>query len=195
MTDTSLVEVKSLEKEVQLLLRHYEDLHKQSIADIQKGIYSNSLSLSTKETNDKIIGLLSTIKNKTAILYPKGINNQNVVRMNNAHLIQIADKLYKDQNELEEHINEYNSLDGKNNHLTLELNSTYYEYMFYFVIVIILGLYVVYMLYGGYDSVDMIILICTVALIAYHFMGTFIQYGMNGIRMMFRKIMSAFYLL
>jgi len=195
MSDSSLVEVKSLEKEVQLLLRHYEDLHKQSIADIQKGQYSNSLSLSAKETSDKILGLLSTIKNKTAILYPKGITNQNVVRMNNTHLIQIADKLYKDQNELEQHINEYNSLDGKNNHLTLELNSTYYEYMFYFVIVIILGVYMVYMLYGGYDSVDMIILICAVALIAYHFMGTFIEYGTDGIKMVFRKAMGGVYLL
>jgi len=193
MSDSSLVEVKSLEKEVQLLLRQYKDQYKQSIADIQKGDYSTSLS--AKETSDKILGLLSTIKNKIAILYPKGINNQNVVRMNNAHLIQIADKLHKDQNELQRHINEYNNLDGKNNQLTLQLNSTYYEYMFYFVIAIILCVYMVYMLYGGYDSVDMIILICGVALIIYHFMGTFIEYGTDGIKMVFRKAMGSVYLL
>lgn len=194
--DTSIVEIKALEKEVQLLLNQYEELQKQSIIDIQRGpgpIPQNNLLLA-KETNDKILTLLSTIKNKINILYPKGITNQHVVRMNNPHLIKTADKLHQQQRELQRLVDEYNSLDGKNSHLTLQLNSSYYEYMFYFLIV--LGL-VVYMFkfYGDHDLVDMIILACAVALMAYHYTGTIIEYGIDGIKYIIRQVIDTINLL
>jgi|688.fasta_scaffold291673_1 hypothetical protein len=190
--DTSIVEIKTLEKEVQLLLTHYEELQKQSIIDIQKGQSAN-LQMA-KEINDKILSLLSTIKTKTTILYPKGITNQNVVRMNNKHLIKIADKLHKDQSKFQRLLDDYNGLDGKNSHLTLQLNSSYYEYMFYFVIFIILVVYA-FKFYGDHDMVDMIILICAVLLLVYHYIGSFIDYGSNGIKYTIRKFMDAIHLL
>lgn len=197
MSDTSLVEIKSLEKEVQLLLTQYESVEKQINTDIENKVSFSSIQKNVqlaKEINDKLLTLLSIIKNKINIIYPKGITNQNVVRMNNPNLNKIANKLNKDQSKLQQLINEYNSLDGKNNVLTLQLNSFYYEYLFYFVIVIILLIYT-FKFYGQYEIVDMVIVICGIVLLLYHFIGNFIQYSMDGIKYIIRKFIATLYLL
>lgn len=194
----SIVEIKSLEKEVQMLLAQYNDTQANYIAQAQKGFSQTtnaSLAL-MKEINNKIISLLSIIKYKISIIYPKGISNQNVVRMNNKSLIDISNKLHAEQKEIQKTIDEYNSLDGENKHLTLQVNSNYYIYMFYLIISIIFGIYIlkIYSVDGGNDTIDMIMLILATLLLVYHFLGTFVNYGTNSIQYIIRSITSMFYL-
>lgn len=194
----SIVEIKSLEKEVQMLLAQYNDTQANYIAQAQKGFSQTtnaSLAL-MKEINNKILSLLSIIKYKISIIYPKGISNQNVVRMNNKNLIDISNQLHAEQKEIQKSIDEYNSLDGENKHLTLQANSNYYIYMFYLIISIIFGIYIlkVYSVDGGNDTIDMIMLVLAILLIIYHFVGPFINYGTNSIQYIIRSITSMFYL-
>lgn len=194
----SIVEIKSLEKEVQMLLAQYNDTQANYIAQAQKGFSQTtyaSLAL-MKEINNKIISLLSIIKYKLAIIYPKGISNQNVVIMNNKNLIDISNKLHAEQKEIQKSIDEYNSLDGENKHLTLQANSNYYIYMFYLIISIIFGIYIlkIYSVDGGNDTIDMIILILAIFLLVYHYIGPFVNYGTNSIQYIIRRIINIFYL-
>ena len=194
----SIVEIKSLEKEVQMLLAQYNDTQANYIAQAQKGFSQTtnaSLAL-MKEINNKIISLLSIIKYKISIIYPKGISNQNVVRMNNKNLIDISNKLHAEQKEIQKSIDEYNSLDAENKNLTLQAKSNYYIYMFYLIISIIFGIYIlkVYSVDGGNDTIDMIILILAILLLVYHLLGPFIDYGTNSIQYIIRSITSMFYL-
>ena len=141
----SIVEIKSLEKEVQMLLAQYNDTQANYIAQAQKGFSQTtnaSLAL-MKEINNKIISLLSIIKYKISIIYPKGISNQNVVSMNNKNLIDISNKLHAEKKEIQKSIDEYNSLDAENKNLTLQAKSNYYIYMFYLIISIIFGIYII----------------------------------------------------
>jgi hypothetical protein len=194
----SIVEIKSLEKEVQMLLAQYNDTQANYIAQAQKGFsQTNNTNLQLmKEINNKIISLLSIIKYKISIIYPKGISNQNVVRMNNQSLLDISNKLHAEQKEIQKSIDEYNDLDGQNKHLTLQTKSTYYMYMFYLIISIIFGLYVlkIYTVDYGYDTIDTIILILAIILLVYHLFPSFINYGTNSVQYIIRSITSMFYL-
>ena len=195
---TSIVEIKTLEKEVQLMMVQYEHLHLQSMNAIHAGQKPSQHTLQLlKDTNDNIISLLAKIKNKIDILYPKGITNQHLVTSNNKNLIDTSDKLHAKQSELNRLMGEHSSLDGENIDLTLQLTSTYYEYVFYLIIMIIIGIYVfkIYSSDSGNDIVDIIILIAAIVLLLFHFMGYFVNYVTNSIQFMYRKIMSVINLL
>jgi hypothetical protein len=182
----SIVEIKSLEKELELMLAQYKNVHQQSMTNLPPT--QSTLQLLT-DTNNKILTLLSTIKSKTDILYPKGITNQHAVTFNNKHLIDITNKLHADQSELQRSIHSHNSLDGENNSLTLQLNSNYIQYIFYLIIAIVIAVYS-FKLFGESDIVDMIILILAILLVVYHFMGSFIKYGKSGLHTIIRRFMS-----
>ena len=184
-TNPSIVEIKTLEKELHLLMAYYNELH------LQKPTPETVQLLNA--TNSKLLNLLSTIKNKTNILYPKGITNQNIVRMNNKNLIELSHKLETEQSELNRSMREHNSLDGENNNLTLQLTSTHYQYTFYIIIVIVLAVYIfkIYTIDSGYEIVDMIILILAIVLLLYHFMSSFITNGTEKIQSISRKFMGA----
>ena len=186
----SIIEIKTLEKELHLLLQQ------QGQSPVLQGQSpSPSTLLSKKETNDKIIALITNIKNKIAVVYPKGITNQNVVRSNNANLVDIANKLEKEQTEIDRLIEEHNSLDGANNNLTLKLNSSYYEYTFYLIITILFSIYIfkIYGAFSGYESVDMIILFSALLLLVYHFLGPVLSYGKEGVQDIIRRVMEVLY--
>jgi hypothetical protein len=190
----SIIEIKTLEKELHLLLQGQQSSG-QPLSPLSP--LSPSTLLSMKENNDKIIALIATIKNKIAIVYPKGITNQNVVRSNNANLVDIVNNLEAEQKELDRLIEEHNSLDGVNTHSNLQLNSSYYEYTFYLIITILFGIYIfkIYGAFSGYESVDMIMLISVVILLLYHFLHPVLIYGIEGIQSIGRRIMGVFYLL
>ena len=190
MTDSpSIVEIKTLEKELHLLLAQQEQ------GSIEQPPSPSAL-ISMQEANAKIIGLISTIQNKIAIVYPKGITNQNVVRSNNANLVDIVNKLHKEQKKIQQLLNKNHSLDGKNSNLTLQLNSSYYEYTFYLILTIVFGIYIfkIYGAFSGYDSVDTIILICAILLLVYNFIGPVMSYGKEGIQHVVRRMMELVYM-
>jgi len=186
----SIVEIKTLEKELHLLLAQQEQ------GSIEQPPSPSAL-IAMQEANAKIIGLISTIQNKIAIVYPKGITNQNVVRSNNANLVDIVNKLHKEQKKIQQLLNKNDSLDGKNSNLTLQLNSSYYEYTFYLILTIVFGIYIfkIYGAFSGYDSVDTIILICAILLLVYNFIGPVMSYGKEGIQHVVRRIMELVYML
>jgi len=198
---TSLVEIKTLEKEVDMLIAQYNQMHAQVIVDVQKGTSDVQANLNLniklmKVINDKILTLLSLIKNKTTSLYPEGIHNHHVIRMNNKHLRDISKKLAAQQYEVSHFVKDNDTLDGKNKSLTLQLVSNYYHYLFYFIILLLLFLYAfnMYGILANYDSVDIIILICASLLLVYHFMGPSLTYMKEGSDYVVRRLTNLSYL-
>ena len=93
--------------------------------------------------------------------------------MNNANLNKIASKLKVDGKKLQSSIDEYNSLEGENSVLKLQMNSHYYEYMFYIISGIIIGIYVlkVYTIPSenlSIYSIENVLLIIAIILLIYH---------------------------
>ena len=112
----SIVEIKTLEKEVELLLAQYKDMQQGQGASQQgQGASQQGQGASqqqqAKDLNARILQLLDIIKSKIDKVYPQGITNQNAVRMNNKNLIETSNKLMKEQKNLNNLIQEYNSLD------------------------------------------------------------------------------------
>jgi hypothetical protein len=204
----SIVEIKTLEKEVELLLAQYKDMQQGQGASQQgqgqgasqqgqgQGASQQGQGQQAKDLNARILQLLDTIKSKIDKVYPQGITNQNAVRMNNKNLMETSNKLMKEQKNLNNLIQEYNSLDGKNNYLTLQTNSIYYQYLFYLVIAIVISIYLIkiFTQETGYESADMIILVLAILLLLYHFISPFIQYGTDAIQSIVRKITGQIYL-
>ena len=176
MTDnkSSVVEIKSLEKELQMLLAQYNDEQTNYLQVESSGQKNNqSSSNNLMDINNKIKDLLSRIQTKTSEMYPYGITNQSSVLMNNANLNKIASKLKVDGKKLQSSIDEYNSLEGENSVLKLQMNSHYYEYMFYIISGIIIGIYVlkVYTIPSenlSIYSIENVLLIIAIILLIYH---------------------------
>jgi hypothetical protein len=135
INNPSIVEIKSLEKEVQMLLAQYNDATISPVKNINN--ITNMMNI-----NNKIKALLNIIQYKIKAIYPHGITNQSSVTMNNADLIKIANKLQEDENKLQTSIDQYNSLEGENSVLKIQMKTHYYEYMFYIIVCIIISIYV-----------------------------------------------------
>jgi len=189
--NSSIVEITSLEKEIQMLLAQYNDELMGANANKMGTMGANANAIGTNaneigamgkqmsalnlmQINQKLIGLISRVQNKTAEFYPQGIKNQQSVLMNNDNLIKVAKQLKEDEKTLQASIDEYNSLEGENGALKLQMKSSYYEYMFYILMCIILGIYVV-KVYSipnenlSIFSIENLLLIIAILLIMYHY--------------------------
>ena len=163
-----LLEVKTLEKQLEMSLKQYNDLNK----NITKDNISNASQL-----NDNILTLIEQIKQKTDLLYPKGINLQKVVKMNNPDLINLSSKLQNDQKELDKMLEQYNSIDGENNNASLQVRKYRIEYLFYIalfwlVITFIIKAYILDGINGEnngfFTSIEYFILLLAILVIVYY---------------------------
>lgn len=162
------LELKTLEKQLEMSLKQYNELNKNITKDNLDNI---------SQLNDNILNLIETIRQKTNLLYPKGINLQKVVSMNNPDLINLASKLQKDQKELDKMLDEYNSVDGENNHASLQVRKYRIEYLFYIalfwlVITFIIKAYILDGINGEnngfFSSIEYFILLLAILVVAYY---------------------------
>ena len=167
----SIVKIKSLEKEVDLLLSEYQDTNNNYISNLTNG-FKDKASTDAKileELNRQITNLLSTITNEIKAVYPKGIQKQQLVHLNNKTIKKLTSKLKDDEIKLEKMIQKTNDLDGKYGSSTINLNSNKYHYMFYFGIFVI-NVIIIYKVFLSTDTniAETIILILIVLLFFYH---------------------------
>jgi len=167
----TIVKIKRLEKEVELLLAEYQDTNNNYIRNLTNDLNQQaSTDASILESlNKQIIILLSTINSEIKGIYPKGINNQDLVKLNSNTIKTLSEQLKNDQIKLEKMLQNRSDLDGKYNNTTINLKSNKYHYMFYFLLIIII-IVLVYKVISSDDSniSETIILILTIILLFYH---------------------------
>jgi len=174
----TIVKMKRLEKEVELLLAEYQDKNNDYIRNLTNGLNSQASTDAAvlEALNKQITILLSTINSEIESIYPKGIKNQSLVQLNNKTIQILTDKLKKDEIKLEKMAQERNDLDGSYANTTIQLKSNKYHYMFYFLLIAII-IVLVYKVISSNDSniAETIILVLTIILLFYHTVWDFIK--------------------
>ena len=174
----TIVKMKRLEKEVELLLAEYQDKNNDYIRNLTNGLYSQASTDAAvlEALNKQISILLSNINSEIESIYLKGIKNQSLVQLNNKTIQILTDKLKKDEIKLEKMAQERNDLDGSYANTTIQLKSNKYHYMFYFLLIAII-IVLVYKVLSSNDSniAETIILVLTIILLFYHTVWDFIK--------------------
>jgi hypothetical protein len=169
----SIVNIKTQEKEIELLLADYKTINDSYINNLNKGFRDKaSQDLTTMaDLNDRITSLLSSVREEISTIYPKGISNQSAVTLNVQKVKDLDSKLKKNEKELQIMMEQEMALDGQYDSSSLQVYSYKYHYMFYFIVAAIIGwlLFRVFSTNVSDDKVETVILVCAIILLFYHF--------------------------
>ena len=122
------------------------------------------------DINDRIISLLSSVRQEISTIYPKGIANQSAVTLN-LQKVQLLDaKLKKNEKELQNMMAKELVLDGQYDSSNIQVYSYKYHYMFYFIVAIIIA-WLLYRVFSTNesDTIETVILVTGIIVIFYHF--------------------------
>ena len=171
--NSSIVNIKTHEKEIELLLAQYKIVNASYINNLSKGFSDKaSQELATMDVlNKRIISLLSSARQEISTIYPKGIANQSAVTLNVQKVRALDAKLKKNEKELQAMMAKEMALDGQYDSSTLQVYSYKYHYMFYFIVAVIISwlLYRVFSTNISDDKVDTVILVSAIIVLVYHF--------------------------
>ena len=170
----SIVNIKTQEKEIELLLSQYKTVNASYINNLNQGFRDKATQdLNTlADLNDRIFSLLSSVREEISTIYPKGISNQSAVTLNVQKVNALDAKLKKNEKELQNMMEKEMALDGEYESSTLQVYSYKYHYMFYFIVALIIA----WLLYRAFstnisdDKVETVILVCAVIVLFYHFL-------------------------
>jgi hypothetical protein len=170
----SIVNIKTQEKEIELLLVQYKTINDSYINNLNQGFRDKaSQDLTTMaDLNDRITSLLSSIRQEISTIYPKGISNQSAVTLNVQKVKALDSKLKKNEKELQIMMAKEMALDGQYESSTLDVYSYKYHYMFYFIVAVIIAwlLYRVFSTNVSDDKIETVILVCAIIVLFYHFL-------------------------
>ena len=170
----SIVNIKTQEKEIEILLTQYKTVNASYINNLNQGFRDKATQdLTTMaDLNDRITSLLSSIRQEISTIYPKGISNQSAVTLNIQKVKALDAKLKKNEKELQIMMAQEMALDGQYDSSTLDVYSYKYHYMFYFIVAGIIAwlLYRVFSTNVSDDKVETVILVCAIIVLFYHFL-------------------------
>ena len=170
----SIVNIKTQEKEIELLLSQYKTVNDSYINNLNQGFRDKAAQQlpTMADLNDRITSLLSTVRQEISTIYPKGISNQSAVTLNIQKVKALDAKLKKNERELQIMMAKEMALDGQYDSSTLQVYSYKYHYMFYFIVAVIIIwlLYRVFSTNVSDDKVETVILVCAIILLFYHFL-------------------------
>lgn len=170
----SIVNIKTQEKEIEILLAQYKTVNASYINNLNQGFRDKAAQdLTTMaDLNDRITSLLSSIRQEISTIYPKGISNQSSVTLNVQKVKALDAKLKKNEKELQIMMAKEMALDGQYESSTLDVYSYKYHYMFYFIVALIIAwlLYRVFSTNVSDDKVETVILVCAIIVLFYHFL-------------------------
>ena len=170
----SIVNIKTQEKEIEILLTQYKTVNASYINNLNQGFRDKATQdLTTMaDLNDRITSLLSSIRQEISTIYPKGISNQSAVTLNIQKVKALDAKLKKNEKELQIMMAQEMALDGQYDSSTLDVYSYKYHYMFYFIVAAIIAwlLYRVFSTNVSDDKVETVILVCAIIVLFYHFL-------------------------
>ena len=169
----SIVNIKTQEKEIELLLMQYKTLNDSYINNLNQGFRDKAAQQlpTMADLNDRIASLLSTVREEISTIYPKGISNQSAVTLNTQKVKALDAKLTKNEKELEIMMAKQMALDGQYDSSTLQVYSYKYHYIFYFIVALVIAwlLYRVFSTNVSDDRVETVILVCAIIVLFYHF--------------------------
>lgn len=172
--NSSIVNIKTHEKEIELLLAQYKTVNASYINNLNKGFSDKAAKeLFTMDVlNKRIISLLSSARQEISTIYPKGIADQSAVTLNVQKVRALDAKLKKNEKELQTMMANKTALDGQYDSSTLQVYSYKYHYMFYFIVAVILS-WLLYRVFSTNesDTVETVILVAAIILIFYHFIA------------------------
>jgi len=170
----SIVNIKTQEKEIEILLAQYKTVNASYINNLNQGFRdkANQNLTTMADLNDRITSLLTSIRQEISTIYPKGISNQSAVTLNVQKVKALDAKLKKNEKELQIMMAQEMALDGQYDSSTLDVYSYKYHYMFYFIVAAIIAwlLYRVFSTNVSDDKVEMVILVCAIIVLFYHFL-------------------------
>lgn len=170
----SIVNIKTQEKEIELLLAQYKTVNASYINNLNQGFRNNAAQdLTTMaDLNDRITSLLSSVRQEISTIYPKGISNQSAVTLNVQKVKALDSNLKKNERELQIMMANEMALDGQYDSSTLQVYSYKYHYIFYFIVAVIIFwlLYRVFSTNVSDDKIETVILVCAIIIIFYHFL-------------------------
>jgi hypothetical protein len=170
----SIVNIKTQEKEIELLLTQYKTINASYINNLNQGFRDKAAQdLTTMaDLNDRITSLLLSVRQEISTIYPKGISNQSAVTLNVQKVKALDAKLKKNERELQIMMAKEMDLDGQYDSSTLDVYSYKYHYMFYFIVAVIIA----WLLYRAFstnvsdDKIETVILVCAIIILIYHFL-------------------------
>lgn len=168
----SIVKIKGLEKEVDLLLKEYSTANKNYIRNLTNGLKdkaSNDAKL-MEALNKEILKLLTTINDDIKAISPKGIKNKEMIQLNNKNIKSLIASLKHDERNLEKMIRSTSDSDGSLDASAIHLTSVKFHYIFYFFLFIII-LFLTYKITTSNNSImlELIIFILISGLLVYYF--------------------------
>ena len=170
----SIVNIKTQEKEIEILLAQYKTVNASYINNLNQRFRDKAAQdLTTMaDLNDRITSLLSSIRQEISTIYPKGISNQSAVTLNVQKVKALDSKLKKNEKELQIMMAKEMALDGQYESSTLDVYSYQYHYMFYFIVALIIAwlLFRVFSTNVSDDKVETVILVCAIIVLFYHFL-------------------------
>lgn len=170
----SIVSVKTMEKEVDLLLAQYKIVHANYLRDVQNGDKINSTKnlFLMNELNNLILMFFSKIETDLNIINQKTKTYSKQTKEFNKILI----KLRKNEKNLDE-MTTGKDLDGKFETGQTQTISEYYHYTFYFILAVIVG-FTIFKVVNTTESnlSETIILITGMVVLIYHLRFFFMNF-------------------
>jgi len=168
----SIVKIKGLEKEVDLLLKEYATANKNYIRNLTNGLKdkaSNDAKL-MEALNKEILKLLTTINADIKAISPKGLKNKEMIQLNNKNIKSLIASLKHDEQNLEKMIRSTSDTDGSVDASAIHLTSVKFQYFLY-IFLFILILFLSYKITTSTDSImlELIIFILISGLLVYYF--------------------------
>lgn len=186
----SIVKIKGLEKEVDLLLKEYSTANKNYIRNLTNGLKdkaSNDAKL-MEALNKEILKLLTTINDDIKAISPKGLKNKEMIQLNNKNIKSLIASLKHDERNLEKMIRSTSDSDGSLDASAIHLTSVKFHSIFYFFLFIII-LFLTYKITTSTDSImlELIIFILISVLLVYYFVWQKISNTFYNLRNYFKK--------
>lgn len=172
-----LLEIKSLETEINGLLSHYQQIQMDYTNNVRSGINSKaSIDLhQLDELNGQILQKIDRAKTLAVLSIPIENENQETIMKNIPNLKEKADNLSKEKQLIDNLLEKQYSIKGANNIVSLERQSNYYKYISMFLVsILIIGITIRAYFTDSTNIVEILIALTTVILIIYHLVKYFL---------------------
>ena len=140
--EPTIVDIKTRQMELQVLLTDYAAKNAEYKTALQNRTPAGATTINTIKTaldakKLAIIRKLDVISGLIQNVYPKGIENQSTITSNNPILVTHLNNLNTIYTEVEEIVHEQDKMEGNLEDRSLTYTSNFYNYLMYFVIMII----------------------------------------------------------
>lgn len=176
MTDP-LLELKSLETEINGLLSHYQQVQMEYTNNVRSGLNAKAgIDLQQlNELNGQILQKIGRAKTLALLSIPTENKNNETITSNIPNLKEKADSLSKEKEVIDSLLEKQYSIRGANKMISLERQSNYYKYIsMFFVSILIIGITIRAYFTDSTNSVELFIALIATLLIIYHLITYFL---------------------